>query len=351
MRKADLGSTKPAVAHALAVADVVRRFGGRTAVDRVSLTVASGEIVAVLGPSGSGKTTLLRLLAGFEVPDSGVVDIAGRRMAGGGAWVQPERRGIGLVPQGDSLFPHLSVAENVAFGVGRDSARVSKMLEMVGLADRADSQPATLSGGEQQRVALARALAPNPTVVLLDEPFSSLDAALRVRLRRDVAGVLRQAGSTAIWVTHDQEEALSLADRVVVMRDGRAVQQATPSQLYWEPIDEWIARFLGEINVVPGHVTAGAAETAIGRFTVPQSTAAGAAALGLRPEAIALEREANGTARVTAREFRGRDVLYRVHEPDLGDLRIQTASFHVVDVGDLVRLLPVPGGRAIPLPT
>jgi iron(III) transport system ATP-binding protein len=338
-----------AAAAALRVEEVVRRFGDRVAVDGVSLELAPGELVAIVGPSGSGKTTLLRMVAGFEVPDAGTVTIAGRIVAGGGAWVDPERRGVGLVPQGDSLFPHLSVAENVAFGVGRDVARVGEVLELVGLRDRADSDPAQLSGGERQRVAVARALAPEPALILLDEPFSSLDAALRVRLRADVAGVLRGTGSTALWVTHDQEEALSLADRVVVMRSGRALQVGTPGELYWSPVDAWTAAFLGEVNVVPGRIDGAGVHTTLGRFVLSTEASDSVTAVGIRPETIGLERAAGSDAAITTRAFRGRDVLYEVTHPALGKLEVQTASFDVLDVGDRVRLFPLPGARAIPL--
>jgi iron(III) transport system ATP-binding protein len=333
---------------ALSVVDVARRFGERRAVDGVSLALEPGELVAVLGPSGSGKTTVLRLIAGFERPDAGTVAIGDVPVAGNGAWVEPERRRVGLVPQGESLFPHLSVGENVAFGVGRDVARVREVLELVGLVDRANSAPRDLSGGERQRVALARALAPRPTLMLLDEPFSSLDAELRLRLRAEVTGVLRRAGSTTLWVTHDQEEALALADRIVLLRDGRVVQTATPTQLYWEPVDRWTARFLGDLNIVPGESRAGSVATAIGSFALPNGSAPGTH-VGLRPESITLEPSADAPAEVVSREFRGRDVLYNVADPTLGTLQVQRPSFELIDVGHRVRLAPAAGARAIPL--
>ena len=259
---------------------------------------------------------------------------------------------MGLVPQGDSLFPHLSVAENVAFGIGRDVERVGEVLELVGLRDRADSDPAELSGGERQRVAVARALAPRPALTLLDEPFSSLDAALRSRLRADVAEVLRKAGATALWVTHDQEEALSLADRVVVMRQGRVLQVGTPAEVYWAPADAWTAGFLGELNVVPGRIDGRDVSTALGRFELSVDTPVdpGEGSVGLRPEAIGLEPSPDGRAHIATRAFRGRDVLYEVEDPELGTIHVQTPSFDVLDVGAPVRLFPVAGAHAIPLP-
>lgn len=333
---------------ALAVDAVSRFFGDRHAVEAVSLTLDAGELVAVLGPSGSGKSTLLRLIAGFEVPDEGSVAIDGVAMAGGGVWVEPERRRIGLVPQGDSLFPHLSVAENVAFGIGRDIVRVMEVLELVGLADRASSAPGHLSGGERQRVALARALAPRPALMLFDEPFSSLDAELRVRLRGELTGILRTAGATALWVTHDQEEALAIADRVVLMRDGHAVQTATPTELYWQPVDTWTAQFLGDLNIVEGSMKMGSVTTAIGDFTVPKAATA-SSRVGLRPESLRMTANARGGAVVIGREFRGRDVLYEVEHAKAGRLRVQSASFDLVEVGAKVALQPADGARAIPL--
>lgn len=329
--------------------DVTRRFGDRRAVDGVSVTVERRELVAVLGPSGSGKSTFLRLLAGFEVPDAGTVEIGGVVVAGAQAWVEPERRRVGFVPQGDSLFPHLTVAENIAFGIGRDEVRIAEVLGLVDLLDRCDSAPAELSGGERQRVALARALAPRPEVILLDEPFSALDAALRVRLRGEVAALLRAQGATALWVTHDQEEALSLADRVVVMRDGRAVQIGTPSELYWRPSDLWIAEFLGDINVVSASPCVGGAITPLGTFALTSPTDADTGRVGLRPESIVLEADTAGQGRVTGREFRGRDVLCQVELPDVGLVSVQMPSFSVVDIGTSVRLGPAPGARALPL--
>ncbi len=333
---------------ALSVAGVTRRFPERLAVDAVSLHLDAGELVAVLGPSGSGKSTLLRLIAGFETPDAGTVAIGGVPVAGDGVWVEPERRRVGLVPQGDSLFPHLTVGENVAFGVGRDAQRVMEMLELVGLVDRVNSSPRELSGGERQRVALARALAPKPTLMLFDEPFSSLDAELRVRLRSEVSSVLRASGATTLWVTHDQEEALALADRVVLLRNGHVVQTATPTKLYWEPADAWTARFLGDLNVVPAAATASGVDTAIGVFGLSGSSTTGGT-VGLRPESITMHRRADATAQIAGREFRGRDVLYEVTHPVLGTVRVQRPSFELIDVGDRVQLQPAEGARAIPL--
>jgi iron(III) transport system ATP-binding protein len=328
-------------APALALDGVRRRFGARTAVDGVTLDVSPGELFAVLGPSGSGKTTLLRLIAGFEDPDAGSVTLGGRTVAGDGAWVEPEHRGVGLVPQGDALFPHLTVGENVAFGVRRDRDRATRALELVGLAHRAGSHPGELSGGERQRVALARALAPGPTLVLLDEPFSSLDAALRGRLRRDVVDILRASGATGVLVTHDQEEALGLADRVALMRDGRVVQCASPTELYWRPADAWVARFLGEVNVLAADLGPDGAQTPLGRFpTLGATDRRGGAEVGVRPEQLLLEADDRGEATVVTREFRGHDVLYQLRHATAGTVLVQLPSLELFDVGARVRVRP-----------
>ena len=294
-------------------------------------------MLAILGPSGSGKSTLLRLIAGFEPPDAGTVTVAGRLVAGAGRWTEPERRGVGLVPQGDTLFPHLSVFDNVAFGVGRDRDRACRALELVGLEDRARCRPAALSGGERQRVALARALAPEPALILLDEPFAALDANLRGRLRREVVDILRRAGATGVLVTHDQEEALGLADRVAIMRDGRMVQHGVPTELYWRPVDTWTAGFLGDVNVLHADLRGGSAWTPIGSF--PAEAGDGAVRIGIRPEQLLLEADTTGDAVITEREFRGHDVMYHLHHPTAGGLRVQLPSMELFDPGQRVRVV------------
>lgn len=228
-------------------------FGGSTVLNGVDFTVPSGSIAAVLGPSGCGKTTLLRSIAGFHRPTEGEVRIDGRVVESPREHIPPERRGVGLVPQEGALFPHLSVAGNIGFGLGskrKAKQRVEQMLEMVGLQGFADRMPQELSGGQQQRIALARALAPNPQMILLDEPFSSLDAGLRTELREDVARVIRLAGATALVVTHDQAEAMSMADIVAVMQGGDISQTGTPREVYAEPATLDIALLLGEVIVL-----------------------------------------------------------------------------------------------------
>jgi iron(III) transport system ATP-binding protein len=221
------------------------------------LVVAEGTLAAVLGPSGCGKTTLLRCLAGLERPDEGTIALGDRTVAGPGVHVPPEQRRIGLVPQEGALFPHLDVAGNLGFGLRRmpkaqRRARVEELLELIGLTDYGRRRPSELSGGQQQRVALARALAPDPVAVLLDEPFSALDAGLRGSLRDEVRATLARAGTTAVLVTHDQTEALTMADVVAVMRDGTIVQVGPPDEVYHRPVDLWVARFLGEVVTLPG---------------------------------------------------------------------------------------------------
>ena len=326
--------------------DVSKSFGLTRAAEGVDLEVARGELFAILGPSGSGKTTLLRLIAGFERPDGGQVTVGERVVAGPRAFVGPEKRRIGMVFQDYALFPHLSVARNVAFGLRRgDRARARTTLELVGLQHKAERFPHQLSGGERQRVALARALAPEPEVVLLDEPFSSLDATLRAGLRREVELILREAGATAVLVTHDQEEALSLADRLAVMRDGRLVQVGRPEEVYARPADRWAAQFVGEVNVVSGVDRGAGVETELGTFDVHRA-AAGAIGHGVhvavRPEQLVLRSDAGGNAEVTHREFRGHDVLYRLRHEGGRTVLVQLPSIELYEVGERVRVRPVP---------
>ena len=332
-------------APALLLEGVTCAYGDRVALEAMSLDVRPGELFAVLGPSGSGKSTLLRAVAGFERPVRGRISCAGRVMSADDVWVEPHLRGIGLVPQGDSLFPHLTVADNVAFGVRRTPDRATEALTLVGLSDRASSYPGDLSGGERQRVALARALAPGPTLVLLDEPFSAIDAELRVRLRRQVVDIVRQAGATAVVVTHDQEEALALADRIAVVRDGRLVQCGRPADVYWSPADRWVAGFLGEINALPARPDGEAVVTALGRFQLPVAASGDVGEVGVRPEALTLRD--GGTATVMSREFRGRDVRYLVRDQGLGDVTVLTRSDALFDPGAAVTVLARDGAPAV----
>jgi iron(III) transport system ATP-binding protein len=323
-----------------------KSFGAVQAVRELNLEIERGELMAVLGPSGCGKTTLLRVIAGFERPDAGCVVVSDDVVAGPGRIVPPEKRRVGMVFQDYALFPHLSVEGNVAFGLSnrpreeRDSL-TRRTLELVGLQHKARTGVHELSGGERQRVALARALAPEPELVLLDEPFSNLDATLRAGLRREVELILRDAEATALLVTHDQEEALSLADRVAVMRDGEIVQVGPPVEVYGEPATRWAAQFVGEVNVLSGVARAGGVETELGVFDL-RAPAQGSVHVAVRPEQLELRADANGNAEVVAREFRGHDVLYRLRHEGGKTLLVQLPSLELHDVGDSVFVRPAP---------
>jgi iron(III) transport system ATP-binding protein len=341
--------TAPVAIHLRAVA---KRYGSVQAVKPTSLAVERGELLTVLGPSGCGKTTLLRLIAGFERPEEGVVEVGGRRMAAPDCWVPPERRRIGMVFQDYALFPHLTVAGNVGFGLRRGSeaeARVRDVLELVGLQHKAGRYPHELSGGERQRVALARALAPEPEVVLLDEPFSSLDASLRAGLRREVELILREAEASAVFVTHDQEEALSLADRVAVMREGRIVQTGSPEHVYACPADRWTAQFVGEVNLLHGVAAAMGVDTELGAFDLALPADPGVIRVAVRPEQLELAPDDEGNATVADREFRGHDVLYRLQHETGGMVLVQRPSLELFDVGQRVRVRPGRGATVAPL--
>jgi iron(III) transport system ATP-binding protein len=324
-----------------------KAFGAIEAVRELNLEIERGELMAVLGPSGCGKTTLLRVIAGFEQPDSGCVVVSDEVVAGPGRIVPPEKRRVGMVFQDYALFPHLSVEGNVAFGLSnrpRDErdALTRRTLELVGLQHKARTDVHELSGGERQRVALARALAPEPELVLLDEPFSSLDATLRAGLRREVELILRDAEATALLVTHDQEEALSLADRLAVMRDGQIVQVGPPVEVYGEPATRWAAQFVGEVNVLSGVARGAGVETELGVFDLRAPTS-GSVHVAVRPEQLELRSGGgNGNAEVIAREFRGHDVLYRLRHEGGKVLLVQLPSLELHEVGDSVFVRPAP---------
>jgi iron(III) transport system ATP-binding protein len=327
---------------------LVRHFpeADTPAVHGVSFSVREGELLALLGPSGCGKTTTLRMTGGFERPDAGRLLLGDRDITR----LPPEKRGIGFVFQDYALFPHLNVFENVRFGLRDRPAqaardRVADMLDMVNLADLADRMPHQLSGGQQQRIALARTLAMAPPLVLLDEPFSNLDAAMRVETRQEVRSLLKRAGSAAILVTHDQEEALALADRIAVMDAGRICQIGTPDEVYRAPFNEFVARFIGRSNIMDGLASGQFADTAIGRLPIDR-VRHGPVKIAVRPEQIvltprtvaSLPHEADAAEGVVVgREFRGHDQLYWVRT-DAHSLVALAGPNTMIAIGTAVRL-------------
>ena len=336
----------------IAVEAVTKRFGAVAAVDRASLTLERGEFVALLGPSGCGKTTLLRLIAGFEAPDEGSIRLGGRTAAGPHAWIPPERRQAAMVFQDYALFPHLTVAENIGFGLprARRAARVPEALELVGLGGLERRYPHSLSGGQQQRVALARALAPDPEVVLLDEPWSNIDPLRRSEMRDELAEILRGAAVTVLLVTHDREEAFSVADRIALMHDGRIEQTGTPEEVYYEPSSRWSAEFVGASNVLAGRVVDGRVETPFGSFPAPSRNGTTSVDVVFRPELLELVPDEAGEGEVVAREFRGHDVFYRVRLADGTTLCSQRPSTEHVPLGARVAVRPHDGRVAVIAP-
>jgi iron(III) transport system ATP-binding protein len=331
---------------------------GTAAVDGLSLAVEPGEVVALLGPSGCGKTTTLRLVAGFERPAAGTITLEGRALAGPGAFVPPEQRGVGMVFQDYALFPHLSVLDNVAFGLTRLArhdalARARSMLKLFGLEGFEARLPHALSGGQQQRVALARALAPQPRVLLLDEPFSSLDTALRVSTRLELRRVLKSLGVTVLLVTHDQGEAMAFADRLAVMRAGKVEQVGTPEDVYSMPRTAFVAYFLGGTNLLPGVGFGNGARTPLGIIPVAGAPAKGNVLLSLRPDALRLVPDTDAVAvggalraEVLAREFQGPSAEYTVACGGL-ELTVRGAPELPLRAGSRARLEVV--GRAVVL--
>ena len=343
---------------------VSKRFGGVDAVTEASLSVTRGELLAVLGPSGCGKTTMLRMIAGFELPDSGSVSVDGR-VVSGGAWVPPERRQVGMVFQDYALFPHLSVADNVGYGLPKKAraARVGEVLELVGLGGLEARRPNELSGGQQQRVALARALAPEPPLLLLDEPLSNLDAALRERTRDELRALLKSLGMTAIFVTHDQEEAFALSDRIAVMERGRLQQVGSPEELYGSPANAFVASFLGRANFLDATVDSGDGDRAVCRLA---GGAAWTAALSadaprapgaplrvmVRPEGLELAgTDAAGAlpGRVLDRRYAGSATFYRV-ALDGGPEVLIHGRPHEASAGDAVRVALHPRAEPVAYP-
>ncbi|MBP2249898.1 iron(III) transport system ATP-binding protein [Halarchaeum solikamskense] len=332
----------------LALSGITKTYGPETAVDDLSMSVVDGEILALLGPSGCGKTTTLRMIAGLERADDGTIELGGRTLADAdaGAFVPPEEHDIGLVFQDFALFPHLNAAENVAFGIDdrpaeEREARVAQLLELVGLGDHAEHYPEELSGGQKQRIALARSLAPEPDVLLLDEPLSNLDVALRVSMREEMRRIIDETGVTAIWVTHDQEEALSIADRVGVMNDGRLQQIGRPERIFERPTSRFVASFLGQAGFLTGRVDGDAVETDIGRLDaahfpgldLPDGTTIDVLVrpddLQARPAAD----EATADGRLTQRQYQGPSFVYRVETTEGDSIHCMHNHTELFDVG------------------
>lgn len=308
-----------------------KRFEGVIAVDKVTFELGDHEVLALVGPSGCGKSTLLRILAGLQPTETGTVELGGQVVDDGRRPVPPEGRRVGLVFQEHALFPHLTVADNIGFGVrdGDRASRVADMLDLVGLAGYDDRYPHELSGGERQRVALARALAPRPALLLLDEPFASLDPNLRSRVRDDVVAILRSTLTPAIMVTHDQNEALAVGDRVAVMQAGRIIQIDTPERVFHAPSNRFVAAFMGEANFLPWGV---AAVEISGIGDHPTSTAIAM----VRPDDVTFSVELDGAASVEAAEFRGSSWCYTLRLPSGGTVRSLQSHLERVAVGSLV---------------
>lgn len=343
-------------AYALQLRDVSKSFGPVTAVDGVNISLQPGEILCLLGPSGCGKTTTLRLIAGFDAPDAGEIRIAGRPVYAPGVNQSPEKRRIGMVFQEGALFPHLTVAGNVAFGIPKSRRRrqlASEALRMVGLAGYETRYPHQLSGGQQQRVALARALAPEPALILMDEPFSSLDPGLRGQLRAEVGAILRARGATVVCVTHDQEEAMQLGDRVLVMQDGRVEQTGTPETLFHNPDTRFAAEFFGAAQFLPAWQDGAFLACEIGRMPWPDFwptpwPAHRELQVMIRPDCVDLLPDDHGNAAILQRDFRGAFYLYTAALPS--GQQIQALKSHIAPLpeGARARAFIRPGHRLLP---
>ncbi|MGJ5750174.1 ABC transporter ATP-binding protein [Streptomyces puniciscabiei] len=313
-----------------------REFGTTVALDGLDLTVRPGEFLALLGPSGCGKTTALRMLAGFEHPDSGAVLVDGEDVT----HVPAHRRDAGMVFQSYSLFPHLNAVDNVAFGLrmrgvrtAERRARAAELLELVGLADKGERYPHQLSGGQQQRIALARALALRPRVLLLDEPLSALDAKVRLTLREEIRRLQQELGITTLFVTHDQEEALSVADRVAVMRAGRLEQCAEPAELYGRPATAFVAEFVGTMSRIPGELKDGTVEVLGQRLPADGEVPDGAVDVLVRPEAVRVRPDEQGSARIVATAFLGAVVRVTVRLADGTEAKADLPAHEATGLG------------------
>lgn len=330
----------------LELSSISKSFAGTRVLENLNLTVAAGSRTAIVGPSGSGKTTLLRILAGFETPDSGRIVMQGRTLFAQGTFIPAHLRGVGYVPQEGALFPHLKVADNIAWGL--DGSRQEKYQQVAALMERvsldrqlANHWPHEISGGQQQRVALARALAQRPALMLLDEPFSALDTGLRAATRKATADLLAQAGVASILVTHDQNEALSFASQVAVMRQGRFAQVGTPYEVYSRPVDEETALFLGDALVLPAELRGGRARCAIGEISTDDPHAVGQGRVMLRPEQLVISPSPADGQPLTVRDvdFSGHLSTLTLAMPGQGEpLIVKTVSRQLWRPGAAVRI-------------
>uniref|UniRef100_UPI0025B2998C ABC transporter ATP-binding protein n=1 Tax=Trichocoleus desertorum TaxID=1481672 RepID=UPI0025B2998C len=337
--------TRPAI---LQLDRVTKRFptSSAAAVEDVTLTLAQGDLLALLGPSGCGKTTLLRMIAGFEPLQSGAIALAGRTVAGPRAWVPPEQRSVGMVFQDFALFPHLSVEQNVAFGLQKvaDSAqikaRTAEAIAQVRLQGLESRYPYELSGGQQQRVALARALAPRPALILLDEPLSNLDVQVRLRLREEIREVLKSAGISGVFVTHDQEEALAISDQVAVMQQGRLEQIGTPEEVYHHPASRFVAEFVTQANFLAAQRQGQLWQTEVGDFKLPpdESLEADVGDLMVRQEDLLLSSDPEAAVVIRDRHFLGREYCYCLSTPSGRELHARTTTAVNLPIGTRVQL-------------
>ena len=331
---------------ALACSGLNKSFGAETtAVFDFNLKVAEGEIMALLGPSGCGKTTTLRMIAGFLRPDRGSIQLGGRRAVGKGIFLPPEKRGLGMVFQEHALFPHLTVLENVAYGLKRkEKDKAGFFLRLIGMEKLKKRYPYEISGGERQRVAVARALAPGPVMVLLDEPFSNLDAERRLKIREEVRAILKTTGSSALFVTHDQEEAMYMCDRLAVMKDGHLAQVGRPEDVFHTPATRFVAEFMGNTDFLPGQVVKGGIMTEIGLHERPTPLPAGTdVELALRFDDVSFEPDAGGESLVLARHFKGAYNIYRLRLPSGRLLHAMQPHTQIIRPGTPVGVVLDPG--------
>ncbi len=324
----------------LSLCEISKKFSNQAypAVDKVSLNLEQGAILGLLGPSGCGKTTLLRIIAGFETPSTGTIELASQLIAGKGQWLPPEKRNTGMVFQDYALFPHLTVADNIAFGLKRKGEKqtqeqVSAVLQLVGLTGLEKRYPHQLSGGQQQRVALARALAPQPTLILLDEPLSNLDVQVRQHLRHEIRHILKSTGISAIFVTHDQEEAMAICDQIAVMRQGKLEQVGSPEEVYSRPASRFVAEFVTQANFIPAQRAGNLWTTEIGTWEIPAINPCETGELMIRQEDLHLTPDDTAKVVICDRQFLGREYRYCLATPSGNQLHARTTTSTQLPVG------------------